>query len=630
MGSNKKDIVADDILIKFNAWDSARDEKQKRWMRASRIVNLRNDPIDQTEDKPKERSRLQMPATKSANTMAKDNLYQMLFDADQFFDIQGRTPDDNPEVVKAYLKYLWDKDNNQKEMKSFISDLTCYGTGICQVAIDVVTEKRLIQKSKSGQTLAKRLNNRFFKLPENRAPNSEVSIDKKVLIRPSFKWVDIFNFYIEPQAMDIQSSTGVIIRKQLKFHTLRQMQQDDLIEGVERIADNLKNAMPDDSNAPNIPMDDDRRERLLSSGLIADLGPGDVSLLEYWGWLDRELLVKAGYEGKIDNGGAEVVVLVANGTTVLKLKPNPLLTGERPFYSETYESISGQFYGLGICDIADGAQRALDATVRSRIDNKRISMNSTFAVNLDQLVRKKDKGMFPGQVYFTRGDPNSAIKNFVIPDITGGSYIEAQEFERAIHEATGIAPIVGGQVTSGSQTATEVTIQRRQASVRLRQVALGIEDNIIEPVLRQFYQISLQFFNEDEIIKTTGAGVNVIDNLKNITVADIVGDYNFIPLGVAGVVAQGNFNKIMDFLTRTANQFDIQVTDRAFLLRKAYEALGFNNAERVFRRDQPAGREMLERASGSKGVGSPPGSGGATILKGLEGQGASNQGSIQS
>jgi len=116
------------------------------------------------------------------------------------------------------------------------------------------------------------------------------------------------------------------------------------------------------------------------------------------------------------------------------------------------------------------------------------------------------------------------------------------------------------------------------------------------------------FFNEDEIIKVTGASPEDINDLKKITIDEIIGDYDFQAQGVLSILAESRFIKIMDFLTRTANQFDVQATNRPLLLKKAYQTLGFNDADEVFARDNKIGLDMLQRSIGAKGVGSPPAS----------------------
>lgn len=569
----KIDIIAGEILSKFNSWQDDRREKQDTWVKYSRVARLQEDSADKQRES--EGSRLKMPTTKSAITMAMDNLYQMFFGSDQFFDIKGRTVEDNPDVLKVYLKYLLEKDKVKLKFKRFLYDLCTYGTGICRINIKTDFNKKMS------------FSKNFF--------NFKRVLDFKVkeVNRPEFEWINIFDFFIEPQSTDIQSSEGVIVRKVQKIYKLRSLESQGVLSGVKHIKSNM-------------PLDDDKRHMLQKAGINAELNSDDITLFEYWGWLDADLLKKAGYEGNIVNGGAEVVVEVANGQTVLKLTPNPFFTQERPFLKENFEEIPGEFYGLGICDISDGPQRALDATVRSRIDNKRIAINQVFAVNIHRVVIDSDGKIFPGKTYFTEGNPREIIQQMQIADVTGGSYIEAQEFERYIHEATGISPILAGMTGSKSQTATEASIAQNQSNVRLRMIALQVEENVLKEILRWFYQIVLQFLDSEEIIKVTDRDIFERDTVK-ITRESIIGDYDFIPMGIMSMTARNNFTKIVDFLTRTANQFDVQVTDRAYLLKEAYKALGFNDADRVFKVNNSVGQEMLKSASGVKGVGSPPG-----------------------
>lgn len=599
--SDRKNLVAGEILAKFNDWQEKRQERQEKWKRYSRIARLQEDTADRSRGS--EKSTLKMPTTKSTITMALDHLYQMLLGTDRFFDIKGRTMADNAKanILRKYLEYLLGKSMFRQRFKLFLYDLCAYGTGICRVSVETGTDKRIkLAQNADFLTRLKDLlaGSRFngTQLENGGFAEDRLVMENTQINRPQFEWINIFDFFIEPNARSIQESEGVIVRKIQKIYRLRQLEAQGLISGV---------GMIEKSSA--MPMDHDRRSMLAKAGINAELGPDDVTIFEYWGWLDEELLEATGYEGEIKNGGAEVYAEVANGQIVLKLIPNPFLTGERPFFKENFEEIPGEFYGLGICDIADGPQRALDATVRCRIDNKRIAINQVFAVDINRLSVDETGKVFPSKTFFTEGNPRDIIQQLDIRDVTSGSYVEAQEFERYIHEGTGVSPILAGFTGSKKQSATEANIAQAQSSVRLKMVAMQIEQNVTTEVLRWFYQIALQFLETEEIIHITNEDIFEAPAVS-ITREAIVGDYDFIPIGVMNITTRNNYTKIMDFLARTANQFDIQVTNRAYLLRKAYEALGFSpeDAEIVFNAANPQGTQMVQNAVGVKGVSSAP------------------------
>lgn len=559
--------VAEHILRNLVRWKEERQERTDRWVKHSRTARMQEDPADRTRNH--EKSQIKMPTTKAAITMAVDNLYQMLFSSPVFFDIKGRTFDDKQasSIATEYVDFLFKKTKLKRKMKLFLMDLCTFGTGIGAIGIDAFTEKSLIKTEGSASFKAQ----------------------IKEFARPSFEYISIFDFFIEPHAASIAESEGIVRRKMEKIYKLKQKERAGYISGT-------KDILIED----NLDMDDDLRNMLLKAGIIANLGSNDVTLFEYWGWLDEDLLKKVNFQGDINDGGAEVVAEIANGSTLLRISPNPFLTKERPFVKENFEEIPGQFYGLGIPDIAEGPQEALDSTVRNRIDNKKLAINQVFGIDIDRTIENPNGGLYPGRTFFTRGNPADIIKALPIPDVTHGSHVEAAEFKNVIHEATGIAPILAGMQKAGTQTATEASITQSQSSVRLTFLALQIEEFVMVDVIRWFYQIALQFL-DIEIIKVTNKSIRQDTELV-VTPARIAGDFDFVPTGVLEMTNRNNFFKIMQFLTQTANQFDISVTDRAYLLRQAYQALGFTDGDRVFREGN--GLQVIQDAAGSKGVGS--------------------------
>lgn len=570
----KIDIAAGYIEDLYSDWSAARTTKANKWRQYYRVWRLIEDEVDKKTTH--EKSKIKIPATKQAVATAVDNIFHMSVGPDQFFDIRGRQVEDDIKaaLVKSYIDYLFYREGFKGKFAEFITELCIYGTAIGMIKLNTVMDKRI-----------KNIPNYLYDMKVS----SENIVEKKEISRPEFEHISIYDFYIDPSAKTINEAEGVIVRSNKRLKELYTYQRSGIISGVELIKDK-----------PEVELDDHYSYRLNKSGITASKFKG-VTVKQFWGWLDEDILKECGFEGQIEDGGAEVLCITANGDTVLKLVNNPLLTEERPFVKDCFEEVPGEFYGIGICEATEGAQAGLDATVRQRIDNKALAINQIYSINVQKLVPGQDLDIYPGKKFLTNGD--DAIKPIVFPDVTNGSYHEAQEFERYIQKSAGISEMFGGIPTSKEQSATESRLLINQSSLRAKTIVISLEYNVIRNILRFYYMMIQQFLNVPEIIKvqTTGGGA---ESLLEITADQIAGDYDFIPMGTSTLAAKDSVTKLIELLTRTANPYDVQVVNRPYLIRKIYEMLGFNDADRAIVNVPP--QQMLQNAQMGKNVGSAP------------------------
>lgn len=569
-----KDIIAQHIEGKVTEWGDARTAKEESWRRYYRTWRLIEDDTDKK--KKHERSKIKIPATKQAINTAVDNLYMMIIGSGTFFDIEGRQIEDMPKaaVLKSYIDYLFHVEQMPNKIHSFLANMCIYGTAIAEVKNSVKFDKKLVQMPKM-----------LFGFPIS----METIVEEKRINRPEFECVDIFNFFIEPGARSIEESEGIITKTVgVKLKELYRMQKNGEIDSVDLLKD---------SGSSEI--DEETQYKAGKTGVTITEGSG-YDVYKYWGWLDEEVLKDAGYKNiSVENGGAEVLALCANGV-ILKCVENPLYAKERPFITDCFEEVPNEFYGMGICEVAEGAQSGLDATVRQRIDNKSLAINQIFEIDMNKFVEGQDLELYPGKKFLSRG--GGAITPFVIPDVTQGTFQEAFEFERYIQEAAGISKIASGIAATKEQTATESSILINQASVRLRAIAKSVEDNVIKNILRLYYQNIIQFLEIPEIIKV--ADMNGANLLLSIDPRQLVGDYDFIPLGTPTLASKNNVAKLIDFLSRTANPFDIQIVNRPYLIKKIYEGMGFTDTTLAIN-NIPTG-QMIENSQMLQNTGSAP------------------------
>ena len=569
------DKIASEIISKKTAWESARTGKTSSWRKYYKSWRLME---DETETILNGRSRIQVPAAKNAINTAIDNIFNMVFGVDDFFDVRGRQQidEDKAAILKAYITYLFGRENLSSKGHNFLTEMCVYGTAIGRVRINTKTDKSIIRKEKT-----------FFGIPTG----YETILEEKKINRPDFEHISIFDFFINPTAKDIEMAEGCIIRTEKSIQELEKLQRHGILSGIAQLKkDNTVSVV-----------DTEKQFRLNASGLSAG-ETKDIEVLEYYGWMDEKVLRESGFKGKIEDGGAEIFAIIADGKT-LKCVNNVLLTKERPFVKVCFENVPNEFYGMGICELTESALAGLNATVRQRIDNKTLAINTVFAIDTNTLVPGQELELYPGKIFLFNGNASEGIKQIGIGDVTQGSYREAQEFERYIQDAASITKIAGGVAASKEQSATESNILMQQSSVRLKITTQSVENDFIKPLLRFYYQMIVQFLDVKEVASVQNK--DGTESILELTAEDIIGDYDFIPMGTSAMASAGTVGKLIEFLSRTANPYDAQIVNRPYLTKKIYELLGFKDADKAVKDIPP--EEMMANAAALPTTGSQPG-----------------------
>jgi len=593
--------VVEHINKKFEDWRSARSTLEEYWImwyRAWRCIQTREDA-----QRKSEKSQIKIPATKEAVNNAADALFDILFAnrpyfriAPQFVDLTGVAPeiaakelDDRAkraELIGKYIAYLHMREKYPSKVREAIIEMCIYGTVIGRIVARPVVNKAL-KKTRIEQPIKDDDGNIL-----DMFQTDDVQKFEQRVVHPALQHIPIENCYVDPASTTIDDGEGLIIRSWVKDFKLRQLLKDGVID-----------VLPGEHVTPEF---DEIRERKLNYfGLDIFTRDNDVELFEYWGWMEAEMLDKVGFKDyDKDVGGAEICAIVANKRWLLKLVKNPNYSGERPFVKAVFEKVPGEFYGIGIAEISQGPQAALDATVRSRMDNKALSINQMMGLNVDNFLPGQNLKTYPGKTFLFRGSPKDNLMPLVMPDITSGSYQESNEYERYIQSAHGISRMVGGMPAKrGEQTATEISMLMGGANTRLKVLVKTFEDDFVASALKWYTRIILQHMEDTEMF-TIFDSQNGQVRYETITPEDIAGDFDFVPQGTTAINSQQEIQQRIQFLQLTANPMDIQFVNRKYLLKKVYEAFDFNDAD-IAMLQEPAPLPNPELAGG--GQGSPPG-----------------------
>ena len=597
------------VTSKFTTWKAARIQLEIKWLEYYRIYRCLADAQDASRNS--ERSQLKVPLTKEAITNFVISSMSTLFPVDPWFQLSPTTPNNGrPAVAAQFIRYLMNRDRFEEAARTLLTEMGIYGTCIGRIRPVKATHQSIVKTQMPPQPVVDPSTGQVLDMF---APPPQVERQEIDYVHPALEPVSIFNFYTNPVATGPgrKEADGVIARSWLSRSQLEQMKAEGTIDRLP--------LLQNDTPGPVIDQSDNLYRRLASTGIAATADSDHYTLLEWHGYIPPAILKDAGITPETTPEGVELgkemVLFVCNDMVLNDDMEPPLWYGDRPFVVGWFERIPGEFYGRGITEASYGPQKALDATVRARIDNLAISLNVTGAVNRNKLAPNENLNWYPGKMLQLTCPPNEAVSFLQVPDVTSSTYPASAEYERWIQAAHGVQPSMGGRSTKrGEQTATEVSQLMGQAAGLVKEICRAFENNVLEPTLRWYARILFQFPNPEEQFYVLGPNGQMA--LQSIQAADIASDMEFIPMGVIQTDMAQQGQKILNVLTATANPLDAPFVNRPALLQRYFESQGFPDARQlVLVPTDPMGnpihpmlQSMMQQQAmqGGGGAGSPP------------------------
>lgn len=310
---------------------------------------------------------------------------------------------------------------------------------------------------------------------------------------PQTSSVSVWNFYPDPDASNMEESEFVIERHKMSRSQLRALKRrpffrsnaiDKALEaGEDYIKEWWEQEMEDESN-------DSRSERF--------------EVLEFWGYVDTELLedhdVDIPEELK-DLDQVNVNIWVCQGQ-VLRLVMNPFTPAYLPYYAVPYEVNPYSLFGVGIAENMEDTQTLMNGFMRMAVDNAALSGNLIIEIDETNLVPGQDMSVYPGKVFRRQGGaPGQAIFGTKFPNVSNENM---QLFDKArvlADESTGFPSFAHGQtgVAGVGRTASGISMLMSAANGSIRTVVKNIDDYLLAPLGKAFFNFNMQFDFDPEI-----------------------------------------------------------------------------------------------------------------------------------
>ena len=310
---------------------------------------------------------------------------------------------------------------------------------------------------------------------------------------PSTSNVSIWNFYPDPDAANMDEAEYVVERHKMSRSQMRALKDRPFFR---------KNAIDLSLN-----MGESYTKKWWEQTMEETEHGSQAEryeVLEFWGFVDREILEEHEIDIPKELKDAEqlnVNIWICNNE-VLRLVMNPFKPSYIPYYAVPYEVSPYSFFGVGIAENMDDTQTLMNGFMRMAIDNSALSGNLIIEVDETNLVPGQDLSVYPGKVFRRQGGaPGQAIFGTKFPNVAQENM---QLFDKArvlADESTGFPSFAHGQtgVSGVGRTASGISMLMSAANGSIRTVIKNVDDYLINPLGKAFFNFNMQFDYDPEI-----------------------------------------------------------------------------------------------------------------------------------
>lgn len=407
-----------------------------------------------------ERSRLIAPATQNAVDQTVSEMVEATFGRGVWFDIDDYEGNPQLKMIAEANRDNLLEDFQRDRLSSSVTDTyyngAIFGTGIA---------KRIIERGS--------VNRVYWQA-----------------IRPH-------NFVIDTAALTIDDALGCAHEEMRPKHEIEDKQRaGEYLGGPTGDTPPQQNQLSPTSDIMNL-QDGYKHD-------VFEVDPQDgVYVTEYHGKVPLRFLKKEGdeespdadlleaTEGEDEETYTEAIVLIANGTFLLKAEPNPITDSnnlpDRGFLAYQHHKRPNAFWGIGQVEKAFNAQSALDAELRARIDALGLLTYPVIGADATRLPKNLNLQITPGKTFLTNGPPSEVIQPLTFGNLNPASFQQSADFERMVQLATG-ANDPSMQIDGpGSPNSTASGVSMAQASFikRAKLTMQNVDTDFLEPLVKK-------------------------------------------------------------------------------------------------------------------------------------------------
>ena len=318
------------------------------------------------------------------------------------------------------------------------------------------------------------------------------------------------NFLLDPLATSIEDALGVAIDKMVPLHQVKQGIDSGIYRDIEV------------GSAPSEAEIED------ASKIVYSYNDDMVRLTKYYGLVPTNLLKDADLDEddepkdlvELDEEAGsytEVIMVIANGTEILKIEKNPYMKQDRPVIAFAWDKVPFKFWGRGICEKGYNSQKALDAELRARIDALALTVHPMMAVDASRMPRGAKLDIRAGKTILTNGNPTEILQPFNFGSLDQVSFTQAAQLQQMVQQSTGAIDSGGVPAgLNGEGTAAGISMGLGAIIKRHKRTLVNFQENFLIPFIEKSACRYMQFTPELYPVK----------------------DYKFVATSSLGVVAR--------------------------------------------------------------------------------------------
>lgn len=417
-----------------------------------------------------ERSKLIAPALMQAVESSQAEIEEATFGRGDWFDMTDDVGDADTDDV-AFLRKQLKEDMKFAKARSSISDVilnaAVFGQGIGEIYMEEITE--LVPDTQ----------------PVLDGAMSAVGVIERERFLIKMRPILPQNFFIDPLAATIEDALGCGTDIYVPQHQV----QKDIDSGIYR----------------DVVIDPVEPETELEASDDIEVTDSDgVRLTRWYGLVPTEQFNEAAEEGDevdTDDSFVECNIVIANGSTLLKIEANPFMMRDRSIVAFSWDTVPSRFWGRGVCEKGYNSQKALDTELRARIDALALTVHPMVAVDASRLPRGAKFQVKPGKTFLTNGNPAEIIQPFNFGSVDQITFSQGAQLQQMVQQATGAvdgasfaqAAATGDTNSSGISMGLGAIIKRHKRTL------LNFQDNFLIPFVEKAAWRYMQF--EPELYK---------------------------------------------------------------------------------------------------------------------------------
>lgn len=409
-------------------------------------------------------------------------------------DIMPTEPSDSDKakVMNALIDYQWNMMSANVWMPEAVREMLIYGTVVVKVYWKTVKEnvqkfEDIIDDPNADEEIVQE------------AGQVKIETEETTYDAPCVEVVDLYDFFVDPQATSIEAARYVIHRTWRTLEYLKQKQKEGVYKNIKLIENMQQSGSFEDDKSS-------RREAAnLNDGQYYVPNNDMIEILEYW------------EDGR--------VVCVAGRSVVIRDEVNPYDHNKKIFVECVMIRPPHEFYGIGVLEPIQTLVKELNDRRNQRMDNVTLVLNKQFIIENGQNVDEDELISTPGGAI--HADSITAVQVLQQGDVTSSSYQEETLIKADIQQTTGVSDFTQGVGSDslGNDTATGISLIQEAGNARFKAIANNLEEMMIKNIGQMMVAMNLQYMDQEKVLRIVGDdGVD----FPQVTPEEIRGNFDVV------------------------------------------------------------------------------------------------------